>query len=92
MDQAIATIREHIGELSDSNDRCPLLKDDRQGGPASSYLPHLDAHDQARAAKNLFGVRAYRRPLTREVERPDTSTLGWFVMFRCPLVRDLPAI
>ncbi|MFD4242753.1 hypothetical protein ACFWP3_14300 [Streptomyces sp. NPDC058525] len=82
MDQAIAAIREHIGKLPDWNNRFPLLKDDRQDRPASSYLPYLDAHDHAQVAKNLFGVRAYRRPLAREVERLDTSTLGWFAMFR----------
>ncbi|MFK0179629.1 PcfJ domain-containing protein [Streptomyces xanthochromogenes] len=82
VDQAIAAIREHIGELPDWNDRFPLLKGDRQGGPAASYLPYLDAHDYAQVAKNLFGVRAYCRPLAREVERLDISTLGWFAMFR----------
>ncbi|MCX4405921.1 MULTISPECIES: hypothetical protein [unclassified Streptomyces] len=82
VDQAIAAIREHIGELPNWNDRFPLLKDDRQGRPASAYLPYLDAHDHAQVAKNLFGVRAYRRPLAREVERLDISTLSWFAMFR----------
>ncbi|KAB7835919.1 PcfJ domain-containing protein [Streptomyces mobaraensis] len=83
VDQAIAAIREHIGELPDWNNRFPLLKDDQLNRrPASSYLPYLDAHDHAQVAKNLFGVRAYRRPLAREVERLDTSTLGWFAMFR----------
>jgi hypothetical protein len=82
VDQAIAAIREHIGELPNWNDRFPLLKDDRQDRPASAYLPYLDAHDHVQVARNLFGVRAYRRPLAREVERLDTSTLGWFAMFR----------
>ncbi|MFM9539994.1 hypothetical protein [Streptomyces turgidiscabies] len=82
VDQAIAAIREHIGELPNWDGRFPLLKDGRPGGPASAYLPYLDAHNHAQVAKNLFGVRAYRRPLAREVERLDTSTLGWFAMFR----------
>ncbi|MCM2392631.1 PcfJ domain-containing protein [Streptomyces albipurpureus] len=82
VDQAIALIREHIGELPNWNDRFPLLKDDRQDRPAFTYLPYLDAHDHAQVAKNLFGVRAYRRPLTREMERLDISTLNWFALFR----------
>ncbi|MFI1408825.1 hypothetical protein ACH4Y0_02630 [Streptomyces sp. NPDC020707] len=82
VDQAIAAIREHIGELPNWNDRFPLLKNDLQRRPASAYLPYLDAHDHAQVAKNLFGVRAYRRPLAREVERLDISTLSWFAMFR----------
>ncbi|WP_338675937.1 hypothetical protein V1460_25435 [Streptomyces sp. SCSIO 30461] len=82
VDQTIAAIREHIGELPNWNDRFPLLKDSRQGRQASAYLPYLDAHDHAQVAKNLFGVRAYRRPLAREVERLDISTLGWFALFR----------
>ncbi|MFD8609481.1 hypothetical protein [Streptomyces sp. NPDC059631] len=80
--QAIAAIREHIGGIPNWNDRFPLLTDDRQNRPASDYLPYLDAHDHAQVAKNLFGVRAYRRPLAREVERLDISTLDWFAMFR----------
>ncbi|MER6520033.1 hypothetical protein ABT246_24660 [Streptomyces sp. NPDC001553] len=82
VNEAIAAIREHIGELPKWNDRFPLLKDDRQDRQASAYLPYLDAHDHAQVAKNLFGVRAYRRPLAREAERLDTSTLNWFAMFR----------
>ncbi|MYR63180.1 hypothetical protein GTY54_45600 [Streptomyces sp. SID625] len=83
VDEAIATIREHIGELPNWNDRFPLLQGDRPDRrPASAYLPYLDAHDHAQVAKNLFGVRAYRRPLAREVERLDISTLGWFALFR----------
>ncbi|MEV0443484.1 hypothetical protein AB0I84_13090 [Streptomyces spectabilis] len=39
VDQAIAAIREHIGELPDWNARFPLLTDDRQDRPASAYLP-----------------------------------------------------
>ncbi|MFG3403697.1 PcfJ domain-containing protein [Streptomyces sp. NPDC048142] len=82
VDRAIAAIREHIGELPNWNDRFPLLKDGRLDRPTSAYLPYLDAHDPAQVAKNLFGVRAYRRPLAREVERLDISTLGWFALFR----------
>ncbi|MFD7661317.1 PcfJ domain-containing protein [Streptomyces sp. NPDC059788] len=82
VDQVIAAIRGHIGELPAWNVRFPLLKNDRWGDPASAYLPYLDAHDHAQVAKNLFGVRAYRRPLAREVERLDIGTLSWFAMFR----------
>ncbi|WP_093802237.1 hypothetical protein [Streptomyces sp. Wb2n-11] len=82
VDQAIAAIREHIGKLPNWNDRFPLLAEDWQYRPASAYLPYLDAHDHAQVAKNLFGVRAYRRPLAREVERLDINTLSWFAMFR----------
>ncbi|KOT51132.1 MULTISPECIES: hypothetical protein [Streptomyces] len=82
VDQAIAAIRGHIGELPDWNDRFPLLKAGRQDRPASAYLPYLDARDHAQVAKNFFGVRAYRRPLAREVERLDVGTLSWFAMFR----------
>ncbi|MFJ2778178.1 hypothetical protein [Kitasatospora sp. NPDC087315] len=82
MDQAIAAIREHIGELPDWNDRFPLLEDYRMYPPASDYMPYLDAHDHAQVAKNLFGVRTYRRPLAREVQRLDISTLSWFALFR----------
>ncbi|MFB7594623.1 hypothetical protein [Streptomyces sp. NPDC056160] len=83
VDQAIAAIRDHIGELPAWNARFPLLKDDWQDRrPASAYLPYLDAHDPAQVAKNVFGVRAYRRPLAREVERLDISTLSWFALFR----------
>ncbi|MFD3970176.1 PcfJ domain-containing protein [Streptomyces cyaneofuscatus] len=82
VDGAIGEIREHIGELPNWNDRFPLLKDGRPDRPASAYLPYLDAHDPAQVAKNLFGVRAYRRPLAREVERLDISTLNWFALFR----------
>jgi hypothetical protein len=80
--QAIAAIREHIGELPNWNDRFPLLKDSLQNCQASAYLPFLDAYHHAQVAKNLFGVRAYRRPLAREVERLDISTLSWFALFR----------
>lgn len=45
-------------------------------------MPFLDAGDYARVAKNLFGVRSYRRPLAREVERLDPATLAWFSLFR----------
>ncbi|MDX3020037.1 hypothetical protein [Streptomyces acidiscabies] len=82
VDQAIAAILGHIGELPSWNDRFPLLKDGQQGRPAAAYLPYLDAHDHAQVAKNLFGVRAYRRPLAREVECLDISTLVWFALFR----------
>ncbi|WP_405824235.1 PcfJ domain-containing protein [Streptomyces sp. NBC_00838] len=85
VDRAIIAIREHIGELPNWDDRFPLLQDDRQyrpDRPASAYLPYLDCHNHAQVAKNLFGVRAYRRPLAREVERLDISTLNWFAMFR----------
>jgi hypothetical protein len=83
VDQAITAIREHIGELPNWNDRFPLLKDNRLDLlPAPAYLPYLDAHDHAQVAKNLFGVRAYRRPLVREVERLDISIVSWFALFR----------
>ncbi|MEW1548421.1 hypothetical protein [Streptomyces tsukubensis] len=82
VDQAIAAIREHIGELPNWNDRFPLLKDYGMYPPASDYMPYLDAHDHAQVAKNLFGVRTYRRPLAREVQRLDISTLSWFALFR----------
>ncbi|MEU7322499.1 hypothetical protein AB0465_14450 [Streptomyces griseoviridis] len=82
VDRAIAAIREHIGGLPNWNDRFPLLKDDWQYRAASVYLPYLDARDHVQVAMNLFGVRAYRRPLAREVERLDISTLSWFAMFR----------
>lgn len=82
VDRAIAAIREHIGELPNWDERFPLLQDDRQYHPASTYLPYLDCHNHAQVAKNLFGVRAYRRPLAREAERLDIGTLNWFAMFR----------
>ncbi|MFD9868510.1 PcfJ domain-containing protein [Streptomyces niveus] len=82
VDRAIIAIREHIGELPNWDERFPMLQDDRQYRLASSYLPYLDCHNHAQVAKNLFGVRAYRRPLAREAERLDISTLNWFAMFR----------
>ncbi|MFE7121982.1 PcfJ domain-containing protein [Streptomyces sp. NPDC057654] len=82
VEQAITAIRGHIGELPAWNDRFPLLKGDRGHYQASAYLSYLDAHDHAQVAKNLFGVRAYRRPLASEVKRLDISALNWFTMFR----------
>ena len=80
VETAIAAIREHIGELPSWNDRFPLLETELV--TAYAYLPYLDAYDHAQVAKNLFGVRAYRRPLAREVERLDINTLTWFALFR----------
>lgn len=81
VETAIIAIHEHIGQLPGWKDRFPLLGNS-QNGPASQYLPYLDAHDHAQVAKNLFGVRAYRRPLAREAERLDITTLNWFALFR----------
>lgn len=80
IETAIAAIREHIGQLPSWNDRFPLLETELV--TAYAYLPYLDAYNHAQVAKNLFGVRAYRRPLAREVERLDINTLTWFALFR----------
>ena len=81
VETAIAAIQEHIGQLPVWKERFPLLRAN-QKIPASHYLPFLDACDHAQVAKNLFGIRAYRRPLAREVERLDLRTLNWFALFR----------
>lgn len=81
VDAAIAAIHDHIGHVPEWSERFPLLKD-RPDRPAYQYLPYLDAPDHAQVAKNLFGIRAYRRPLAREVDRLDISTLSWFALFR----------
>lgn len=80
-EEAIGDAGRHIGELPRMEDRFPLLKT-CVGGPATTYLPFLDAPDYAQVAKNLFGVRAYRRPLAREVERVGIETANWFALFR----------
>lgn len=79
---AVDEISRHLGEVPEWNDRFPLLAQAIGIGPAPTYLPFLDAPDYAQVAKNLFGVRAYRRPLAREVERTGVQTANWFALFR----------
>ena len=79
--KAIEDIHEHMGDLPTWAERFPLLPV-RPNRPAYQYLPYLDARDEAQVAKNLFGIRSYRRPLAREVQRLDIGTLSWFALFR----------
>lgn len=60
--------------------RIPRAKESTK--TAACYMPFLDAPDPAAAAKKLFGIKNYRRPLGREVARLDTGALLWFSMFR----------
>ncbi|KXO99045.1 Uncharacterised protein (plasmid) [Tsukamurella tyrosinosolvens] len=44
--------------------------------------PWLDARDARQVAQNLFGRRAYRKPLAREVVRHGAGMLSWFSLYR----------
>lgn len=74
-------LQEHLGPLPTFADRFPLLDPSQRPTPAG-YMPFLDARDHAQVAKNLFGVRQYRRPLEHQVKRLHPEALAWFALFR----------
>lgn len=81
-------ILEHLGEAPRTAERFPLLSDKRAPQQplrpkyAHSYMPYLDAPDYATLAKNLFGIRAYRKPMAGCVQKLDPVSLSWFSLFR----------
>lgn len=76
----------HLGAVPSRKKRFPLWAAETHTellvADAASYMPFLDAENYAQVAKNLFGVRAYRKPLAGFAERVDTHTLSWFQLFR----------
>lgn len=82
---AIAEAVTHLGSVTTAQQRFPLWPDFENAVPRPSaelYGPFLDAENYAQVAKNLFGVRAYRKPLAGFAERVDPQTLSWFRLFR----------
>lgn len=90
-DQIVA----HLGQAPEMTERFPFLigagNSAHQTGKAKewvrpkyahNYRAYLDAPDAAAVAKNLFGIRAYRKPMAACVQRLDPLTLSWFSLFR----------
>jgi hypothetical protein len=97
VDAASAAAREHLGALPSVAERLPLLAHHtnpahKSGGrnrpfgieqlSGAGYMSYLDATDMSQVAKNIFGIKRYRRPLVAEIQRLDTRTISWFTQFR----------
>lgn len=91
--EIVAQVLAHLGDAPDPAERFPLLAgiQSQAGIPLSwnkmprfahSYMPYLDAQNYAELAKNLFGQRAYKKPMAGCVEKLDAVSLGWFALFR----------